>query len=758
MKFLSDSRLRYAATLQFFAGGTLIAIIGFVYYELLTGHSSTILSYFYFLNQIFALAIFIFSKKRIEDNPSRFANGYYTAAICLHLLFFFLLGLNNRWIGFISAVILSPIQMMVTPIVANTITLSLDSREFRQAGWILLLAFSLGGIFFGSTLPFYIHFFGGRAILPILAFFYLVCLCVSQKLTPLYEPEKTQMKQTKPLQNELLRYLTGYAIILYTFFILSDYILRYSMQQYFQGTQIAIISSIMAGVVCLFMGIAQLSRLEWVINKLGIAKTLMILPLIAVGAGILIIIFPSFLLIAILCCLLFGVMNTYNYVAYNSLLNALPVNVRLFGRSIIFIVAKVISTAGIAAVILWLLGSYATPRIVSFFIIGLGLLSLLFIIPIKKQHKRYLKKYTEKRSYEIYEHLLGDAMDPERIPQLMSDILTSSHPINDSKRITKLCRIDDIGVEKALLKLLESPSQIIQNALAKNIAIRAINFKFGTELETALKQKLSEESQLILSYRAVINAMENDQLKREISSRLLFAERRFFYWLAAITNPLAILKTLPNIFGNDLYAGIQVQRARAFDYMDTVFQSSEMRQLLHDTFESEIPPTKSIKLINDDPWLQKAYDYVKNQKENPMDIEAKIFCLRREDLFSALPVEILELIAEQLEVHKLRKGEVLFHEGDPSDRVYIVYSGEIILYRNNEILKSMTQGVFGELGLLDNSPRTATAKGNFDCILLSLDIQEFNQLLDDIPMLSRAIIGQLLGYLRMSYKTQDMTK
>ena len=57
-------------------------------------------------------------------------------------------------------------------------------------------------------------------------------------------------------------------------------------------------------------------------------------------------------------------------------------------------------------------------------------------------------------------------------------------------------------------------------------------------------------------------------------------------------------------------------------------------------------------------------------------------------------------------------------------------------------------GTFGELSLLDGSPRAATVEAVTDARLLRIPRGEFEALLDESPELARGLIRMLLGHLR----------
>ena len=88
--------------------------------------------------------------------------------------------------------------------------------------------------------------------------------------------------------------------------------------------------------------------------------------------------------------------------------------------------------------------------------------------------------------------------------------------------------------------------------------------------------------------------------------------------------------------------------------------------------------------------------------------------VRQAPLFSALDDEAADALRGSMSETKLRRGEVLFHEGDSGDRAYIVLDGKVKLGRTSSdgrenLLAILGPGqMFGELSLFDPGPRSAT--------------------------------------------------
>jgi len=121
--------------------------------------------------------------------------------------------------------------------------------------------------------------------------------------------------------------------------------------------------------------------------------------------------------------------------------------------------------------------------------------------------------------------------------------------------------------------------------------------------------------------------------------------------------------------------------------------------------------------------------------------------LGRVQLFQGLPRSDLERIADLAKPKELEAEEVLFREGDPGDRFYIVFSGAV------EILKERPMGdherlavrrigdAFGEMSLLNDAPRSATVRAVEPTRLLAVSRQDFDELLGGESLSVRLMRG-----------------
>lgn len=138
-----------------------------------------------------------------------------------------------------------------------------------------------------------------------------------------------------------------------------------------------------------------------------------------------------------------------------------------------------------------------------------------------------------------------------------------------------------------------------------------------------------------------------------------------------------------------------------------------------------------------------------------MDNIQKVFILRTTKIFSELAAETLLAIAKETETIELQAGTKIFSEGDDPDGLYIIASGSIQISKPKKISTELTSSdVFSELALLDNSKRAADATVKDDCTLLFLDKEIFENLVDDLPSVLKAITKMVVSYLRKQLESQ----
>jgi CRP-like cAMP-binding protein len=137
-----------------------------------------------------------------------------------------------------------------------------------------------------------------------------------------------------------------------------------------------------------------------------------------------------------------------------------------------------------------------------------------------------------------------------------------------------------------------------------------------------------------------------------------------------------------------------------------------------------------------------------------MPNEFAVEALGRCPLFVGLDEESRRAIALTLRTRRFRRGEVLFHEGDPGDALFIVASGAVkVVVPSDEgdeaILATLRRGDFlGELALLDGAPRSASAIALEPTETLALPRSRFIALVATEPAIRDALLSSLATELR----------
>ncbi|GAA2027305.1 Crp/Fnr family transcriptional regulator [Catenulispora yoronensis] len=128
--------------------------------------------------------------------------------------------------------------------------------------------------------------------------------------------------------------------------------------------------------------------------------------------------------------------------------------------------------------------------------------------------------------------------------------------------------------------------------------------------------------------------------------------------------------------------------------------------------------------------------------------------LRRTPLFATLDQDAAASLRASMNEIELARGELLFHEGDPGDSLYVVLRGKIKLGRTSgdgreNLVAVLGPGeMFGELSLFDPGPRSAGATALVDSTLLGLSSDELTPWLASRPDVARALLRAIARRLR----------
>ncbi|MCM2268065.1 MAG: cyclic nucleotide-binding domain-containing protein [Elusimicrobiales bacterium] len=132
------------------------------------------------------------------------------------------------------------------------------------------------------------------------------------------------------------------------------------------------------------------------------------------------------------------------------------------------------------------------------------------------------------------------------------------------------------------------------------------------------------------------------------------------------------------------------------------------------------------------------------------EILCKLAFLKSISLFDGIKKRHLIHVLENLQERTYLKGETIFTQGDIGRALFIVFSGKIALARvdkttqKSEVIAEVNQGeFFGEMALLEEMPRTATAYALEDTKIFMLFKIKLESLLFARPAIGVNIAAQL---------------
>jgi CRP-like cAMP-binding protein len=96
-------------------------------------------------------------------------------------------------------------------------------------------------------------------------------------------------------------------------------------------------------------------------------------------------------------------------------------------------------------------------------------------------------------------------------------------------------------------------------------------------------------------------------------------------------------------------------------------------------------------------------------------------------------------------------GAIIFAAGDKGDKMYVVRTGQVEVERDGKLVETLSAGgIFGEMALIDGSPRAATARAKTACEVAPITEKTFLFLVHETPYFAIAVMRTLADRLRRS--------
>ncbi len=132
--------------------------------------------------------------------------------------------------------------------------------------------------------------------------------------------------------------------------------------------------------------------------------------------------------------------------------------------------------------------------------------------------------------------------------------------------------------------------------------------------------------------------------------------------------------------------------------------------------------------------------------------------LRNVPLFSVLPEAQLGLLTSLVSRKSYPRNSTVIAAGDMTDSLYVIISGRLKVMMGDDEGREVILAIlnpnefFGEMGLLDDSPRSASVVALESCELFTLSKRDFKKCLEDNFELSMAVMRGLVRRLREADK------
>jgi CRP/FNR family cyclic AMP-dependent transcriptional regulator len=112
------------------------------------------------------------------------------------------------------------------------------------------------------------------------------------------------------------------------------------------------------------------------------------------------------------------------------------------------------------------------------------------------------------------------------------------------------------------------------------------------------------------------------------------------------------------------------------------------------------------------------------------------------------------LLGADIPTRDYRAGETIFREGEPGLEFYVIRAGRVRILSGNRLLETLgVNEIFGEMALIDTSPRSATVVAETDVVVAPVTEKQYLFLVRHTPYFALKVMRVLAERLRVQNRS-----
>lgn len=110
---------------------------------------------------------------------------------------------------------------------------------------------------------------------------------------------------------------------------------------------------------------------------------------------------------------------------------------------------------------------------------------------------------------------------------------------------------------------------------------------------------------------------------------------------------------------------------------------------------------------------------------------------------------VADLVKREQNTKTYAAGQTIFREGDPANNMYVLDQGEVEIATGSRVIDAIqTGGFFGEMGLINHKPRSASATARVDSTIVVIEESDFYFLVQHSPYFALEVMKVLAERVR----------